>query len=94
MNIQMLVSILGLVSSLMPVVTQLVEAVETQFPQAGQGARKAEIVLGAVQELVGQAQGLGASWEQVRPAIVKLVGGIVALKNALGLFKTSAAAKT
>ena len=87
-----LIKLLQLLAAVLPLVQSAVQAVETMFPAAGQGAQKLDAAL----ELVhGNLAALGASAEQLQQLaspIKATVSSIVSAFNASGLFKHGAPA--
>ena len=87
-----LIAIITLINQLFPFILQTIESVELAFPNSGQGALKLEIVKNVVQKAMESAGGLAVTVNQVMPMLGSIVAGMVALKNATGLFKTSSKA--
>jgi hypothetical protein len=65
---------------LMPLVIQTVRAVEELVPVQGQGKAKLDMVLGVVNDSTQDAQ-------TIAPVVARVVGRIVDLCNATGVFQ-------
>lgn len=81
------VATVKLVLSLLPLILDVVKAVEVALPQAGQGAQKLALVRTTLQAAFTVAGDAVASFEQVWPALEKTVGAVVGLFNSTGVFK-------
>lgn len=81
------VATVKLVLSLLPLILDVVKAVEAALPQAGQGAQKLALVRTTLQAAFTVAGDAVASFEQVWPALEKTVGAVVGLFNSTGVFK-------
>ena len=75
-----ILSILGI----MPVIIQTIKAIEAAIPNAGQGKAKLDAVLEIITNL-------DESFQQYLPQLSTVIGTLVKLFNAVGLFKKPAA---
>lgn len=76
-----------------PVVLGAVKAVEEAIPLPGQGKKKLDLVLDAVQQAYEGSTELSQSfsWDKLVAVVVPMIANIVNVHNQLGLFKTTAA---
>ena len=81
-----------IILQLFPLVLAAVQAVEAAIPMPGEGKQKLDLVLDVVKSGFDASAGLAKqfSWEALVGVVVPMIAKIVALHNALGLFKTSA----
>lgn len=91
MNLQLVVSIASAVAQLIPTAITFVETAEAAFPQSGQGAAKLGMVVNVMKTIYAQGSNVAATWEQIQPALQVAINEVVAIKNALGAFKTQPA---
>ena len=79
-----------------PLVLAAVQAVEQAIPLPGQGKKKLDLVLDVLKSAYDAGTDLSASfsWEKLLTVVVPMVGKIVDLHNALGLFQRSVQPKT
>lgn len=75
--------ILSKIVQLLPILDQLVMGVE-QIHGAGNGAQKLNTVLTTVQGAIEGASAVGATFDQMKPALTNAVNGIVATYKAAG----------
>lgn len=73
--------IISIINQLFPLIIQTVQAVESAFPQSGQGAAKLEIVRNVLQSAFGTLQLAETNFEAVWPAINAVITGVVKLKT-------------
>ena len=75
-----------------PLVLAAVQAVEQAIPLPGQGKKKLDLVLDVVKSGFDASADLTKqfSWQKLLTVVVPMIAKIVALHNAMGLFKTSA----
>ena len=75
-----------------PLVLAAVQAVEAAIPLPSQGKAKLDLVLDIVKSGFEASADLAKSfsWDKLLTLLVPMIAKIVALNNALGLFKTSA----
>lgn len=84
-----ILAILSLITTLLPMVVQMVDAVEKALPEKGQGAQKLEMVRSMLEAAVAASGNLGLAFAQVWPAVQGVVGAVVAARNATGAFRKS-----
>ena len=82
-----------MILKLFPLVLTAVKAVEEAIPLPGTGKKKLDLVLGVVQQAYDASAELSQSfsWDKLVAVVVPMIGNIVNLHNALGLFATPAA---
>jgi hypothetical protein len=80
-------SVIKTVVSLMPVVIELIKTVEAAVPDGGVGKQKLELVKAALEKVFATATDLTATFQQVWPVMESIVGSLVAIFNAVGIFK-------
>ena len=78
-----------IVLKLFPLILSIVRAVEDAIPLAGQGKKKLDLVLDILKTAYEGSSSLAAefSWDKLVAIVVPMVGKIVDLHNALGLFQ-------
>ena len=91
MNISQMVQVATTVVSLIPVVVQLVNSVETAMPPGTPGAAKLEAVKTTLNAIYAAEPQVSATFDQVWPPISALITAMVAAYNAAGLFKKATA---
>jgi hypothetical protein len=76
---------------LLPVVLDAVRAVEAAIPLPGHGQRKLELILDTIKTVYDGSSELAKefSWDRLVAIVVPMIGKIVDLHNALGLFQKS-----
>ena len=81
-----------IILKLFPLILAAVQAVEQAIPLPGQGNRKLELVLDVLKSAYDGSTDLTKqfSWDKLVAVVVPMIAKIVALNNALGVFKTSA----
>ena len=76
-----------LILGLLPLIIDTVKAIEAALPQAGQGAAKLALVRETLQAGFQVATDSVATFEQVWPAIERVIGSVVGLFNRAGVFQ-------
>ena len=78
-----------IVLKLFPLILSIVRAVEDAIPLPGQGKMKLDLVLDILKTAYEGSSSLAAdfSWDKLVAIVVPMVGKIVDLHNALGLFQ-------
>ena len=76
---------------LLPLLLSVVRAVEDAIPLPGQGRKKLDLVLDILKTAYDGGNTLATefSWDKLVAIVVPMVGKIVDLHNALGLFQKS-----
>ena len=76
---------------LLPLVLEVVRAVEAAIPLPGQGKKKLDLVLDVIKSAYDASTDLTASfsYEKLVTLVVPMIARIVDLHNALGLFQKS-----
>jgi hypothetical protein len=84
-------STLLLILQIFPLVLSAVKAVEEAIPLPGQGKQKLDLVLDVIKSAYDASTELTSafSWQKLVSLVVPMIDKIVALNNALGLFKKS-----
>lgn len=72
--------------SLLPLIIQVVQAIEAAIPESGAGKAKLELVKATIQSGYTAASDTVASFEAIWPAISSTVSAVVSTFNALGKF--------
>ena len=85
-----------IVLKLFPLILSIVRAVEDAIPLPGQGKMKLDLVLDILKTAYEGSSSLAAefSWDKLVTLVVPMVGKIVDLHNALGLFQKSTQPKS
>ena len=80
-----------IILQIFPLVLAAVQAVEAAIPIPAQGKQKLDLVLDVVKSGFDASADLSKSfsWDKLVAVVVPMIARIVALNNALGLFKTS-----
>lgn len=81
------VQILKLVVMLLPMIVEIVRAVELAMPEKGQGAAKLEAVRVMLQSVYSSTTEALPAFEQVWTAAQGIINATVAMYNAAGIFK-------
>jgi hypothetical protein len=74
-----------LILQIVPMIIEIIRAIESIIPKAGEGPSKLETVLAIITEAVPKL-------ESARPQVEKIIGIIVALCNRTGVFVKGATA--
>lgn len=85
-----------IILKLAPLILSIVRSVEDAIPLPGQGKAKLDLVLDILKTAYEGSSSLAAdfSWDKLVAIVVPMVGKIVDLHNALGLFQKSVQPKT
>ena len=85
-----------IILKLAPLILSIVRSVEDAIPLPGQGKQKLDLVLDILKTAYEGSSSLAAdfSWDKLVAIVVPMVGKIVDLHNALGLFQRSVQPKT
>lgn len=75
-----------LILSLLPLILEVVSAIEKSLPQSGQGAAKLALVKNAIQAAYDASKDATAKFDEIWPTIQKVVESTVALFNTTGKF--------
>ena len=84
-----LIAIVRAVIVLLPLLSELIQAVEAAMPGAGQGSSKLAMVQVMLSKAFGQAQGAEATFEQVWPILSPAISGLVTMFNRSGTFAST-----
>ena len=76
-----------LILGLLPLILDTVKAIEAALPASGQGAAKLALVRETLQAGFQVATDSVATFEQVWPAIERVIGSVVGLFNRVGVFQ-------
>ncbi len=80
-QVLVVVQIVKLVAELFPVLLQLIDHLESAFPDKGQGVKKLEVLKTTVQGASSFLTGSVLTFEQAWPTIEKVVATVVAAKK-------------
>ncbi len=85
-----------IILKLAPLILSIVRSVEDAIPLPGHGKAKLDLVLDILKTAYEGSSSLAAdfSWDKLVAVVVPMVGKIVNLHNALGLFQRSVQPKT
>jgi hypothetical protein len=78
-------SAIKLAASIIPILFDLIPAIEKAYPMPRQGAEKLNLLLELVRDAVDVAKD-GVSWDDVAPLVQKWVASIVGFMNKTGVF--------
>lgn len=81
--------ILKLVLSLVPMLIEIIKAIEEAIPGQGKGEAKLAAVRAMLEAAYGVASGSVGTFESIWPAIAGTVGALVNLFNTTGIFRKS-----
>lgn len=73
--------ILRVITSLLPLLHEIIDQVESAFPQGGYGAQKLDLVKNAIEKTMAISDTTGAMFNATWPAISGVVANMVALKK-------------
>lgn len=76
--------------SLLPLIIQGIQSLESAMPGAGQGSAKLDALRGILQAAYTNGQQAEAAFETIWPAIAGAVGNLVSTFNKAGVFKSGA----
>lgn len=80
--LQNAIAILSAIRTLLPLVVQLVDALEAAMPQPGQGSKKLDAARSILQTAVADMQGIGATFDAIWPALSAIIATRVAIAKA------------
>jgi len=85
-----------IILKLFPLILSIVRSVEDAIPLPGQGKQKLDLVLDILKTAYEGSSSLAAgfTWDKLVAIVVPMVGKIVDLHNALGLFQKAVQPKT
>lgn len=83
------IAYIKLILALLPHIIDAVSAIEKALPQSGQGAAKLSLLKAAIQSAYTASKDATTSFEEVWPAIQKVVESVVSLFNTAGKFVKS-----
>ncbi len=81
------VAIIKVALSLLPAVIEAIKAIEAAIPESGAGAQKLEIIKATLQKAHEVGGDTVGAFEQYWPVLSTMVGSVVTVFNAVGLFK-------
>lgn len=79
-------AVLRMVISLLPLLSQLVQAVEATLPASGQGAAKLEMVRKMLESAYGTMGTATVAFDQVWVAVMPIISSLVSLFKTNGTF--------
>jgi hypothetical protein len=77
-------TILKIALSLLPIIHDAVDQVETLFPQGGKGAAKLEMVKSIIENTLAVSDSAGATMQVVWPVVSGMIAQIVSIKKLIG----------
>lgn len=80
-------SAVKLILSLLPMIIQVVQAIEAALPASGQGATKLAMIKEVLQSAYSTATDVTATFETVWPALEGTIKAVVSMFNSAGAFK-------
>lgn len=86
-DVSKIAQIWATVSALVPVVRELIDDAEKLFPEGGKGSDKLAAVKAGLEAFWAQVSGDAAVLMTAWPTIQAFIGGLVAVRNALGAFR-------
>jgi hypothetical protein len=86
------VNVIQLILLLVPQIISFIKAAEAAFPGAGAGKQKLDAVTDAVSSVVAAIPEVESHAQAIKSAVAPHVNALVAVFNALGIFKKSTAA--
>lgn len=81
------IQILKLIVMLMPMIVEMVKAIEVAMPEGGKGAAKLETMRLMLQSVYGATTEALPAFDQVWTAAQGITSAVVSLFNATGVFK-------
>jgi hypothetical protein len=84
---QKLIAIWNLLTMLMPQVLAMIQVIENQFPQQGQGAKKLEMIRAALENSFHTIEQTAVTFEQLWPVLGPIINGAVSIFNSAGVFQ-------
>ncbi|KON79412.1 hypothetical protein PA01_12795 [Azoarcus sp. PA01] len=78
---------LKLILSLLPLILEVVRAIEDALPAGGNGAAKLALLRQTIEAAYSTVTGATVAFEQLWPALERTVAAVVSLYNATGVFK-------
>jgi hypothetical protein len=84
-----LITALKMIAALLPVLFDIVRAVEAALPQSGAGAQKLAMVRELLERYWATATEIGMKFAEAWPFLESAIAGVVALLNRSGEFKTA-----
>jgi hypothetical protein len=83
---QTIIAIWAVVTQLIPQVLQMIQTIESHFPQGGQGQQKLAMVRSALEAVFHTLDQTTVTFEQVWPALQPIIAGAVTIYNQTGVF--------
>lgn len=85
------IQLIKAVLSLLPLILEVVRAIEAALPESGQGQTKLSLVRTAVESGYNAASDAVVSFEKLWPALEKTITAVVGAFNAVGVFQKKGA---
>lgn len=79
-------AVIKVVAQLLPVLIEAMKAIEAAIPQSGQGAQKLALVRELIEAAFDAVTDAGVTFADVWPTVQRVIGKLVALFNATGVF--------
>lgn len=80
------IAILRIVMLILPILGQLIQAVEQAMPASGQGAAKLAMVQGLLEKAYGNLTTTSIAFEAIWPVLQPIITGLVGMYKATGMF--------
>lgn len=80
------IEIMRLIAQILPLVIEIIKAVEKEVPEAGKGQEKLALVRELLQVAYEQGGSLSESFDELWPTLKKVIDSVVAAFNRLGIF--------
>ena len=84
------IEVARMIANLLPVIIQIIRAIEEQVPESGKGAEKLGLARELIQVAYDSATDLSASFDEIWPMVNKIIDRLVATFNRLGIFAKKA----
>lgn len=81
------IELLKVLVQLYPLIVQIIQVVEAQFPEGGKGAEKLELVKQLLAAAYESSNDIKETFDSTWPAIRRVIESLVDTYNRLGVFK-------
>lgn len=81
------IALIKTIISLLPLVIQAVQTIESALPEGGNGAAKLALLKGIIESAYKHATDVSLDFDAIWPAISSVVGKVVDLFNTAGVFR-------
>lgn len=80
------IEVVKLIAQILPLIIEIIKAVESQVPESGKGQEKLTLVRELLQVAYDQGEEIGSSFDEIWPTLKKVIDSVVAAFNRLGIF--------